>query len=97
MKYSIAILFILCCLSCVPPAKEQPLENLDKKSAREVTLMTVVQGDSVLHITKQHIWFNGEQVASKSDTLKTEVAPKTWDAIDSAQTLSKVPIFVTVQ
>lgn len=77
--------------------QEKPLETLDKKSAREVTLKTVTEGDSVLHITTQHIWFNGEQVASKSDTIKTAVAPKSWDAVDSNNTLSKVPIYVTVQ
>lgn len=97
MKYSFVILFVLGLASCTQMQKEQPLENLDKKSAREVTLMTEVQGDSVLHITKQNIWYNGEQIASKSDTLKTEKAPKTWDTVDSTQILSKVPIFVTVQ
>ena len=83
--------------SCTNQPKEQTLEQLDKKSAREVTLKTVTQGDSVLHITTQHIWYNGEQVVSKSDTIKTENAPKTWGSVDSANTLSKVPIYVTVQ
>lgn len=83
--------------ACSNAQKEQPLEQLNKKSAREVTLKTVTQGDSVLHITTQHIWFNGEEIASKSDTLKTAVAPNTWDTVDSTQTLSKVPIYVTVQ
>lgn len=97
MKYLIVILSVFGVASCANPAEEQALEQLDKKSAREVTLKTVTQGDSVLHITTQHIWFNGEQIASKSDTLKTAVAPNTWDAVDSTKTLSKVPIFVTVQ
>lgn len=84
-------------VSCANQGQEQALEQLDKKSAREVTLKTVLQGDSVLHITTQHIWFNGEQIASKSDTLKTENSPKTWEATDSTKNLSKVPIYVTVQ
>lgn len=84
-------------VACTNPQKEQALEQLDKKSAREVTLKTEVQGDSVLHITTQHIWFNGEQIASKVDTIKTENSPKTWDSVDSTKLLSKVPIYVTVQ
>lgn len=97
MKYLFLLSTIIVLASCGNQSKEKPLEQLDKKSAREVTLKTVTQGDTVLHITTQHIWYNGEQVASKSDTIKTEVAPKTWGAVDSASTLSKVPIYVTVQ
>lgn len=97
MKYSFYILALLGFASCAAPPEEKSLEQLDKKSAREVTLKTVTQGDSVLHITTQHIWFNGEQIAAKSDTMKTEVAPKTWGAVDSANNLGKVPIYVTVQ
>lgn len=96
MKYLLAILPLLVLASC-ENQKEQTLEQLDKKSAREVTLKTITQGDSVLHITTQHIWYNGEQIASKSDTIKTASAPNTWDGIDSTKTLSKVPIYVTVQ
>ncbi|HLS38448.1 MAG TPA: hypothetical protein VK023_09275 [Sphingobacterium bovisgrunnientis] len=98
MKYLFLLITLVGFASCAnSSSEEKPLEQLDKKSAREVTLKTVTQGDTVLHITTQHIWYNGEQVASKSDTIKTEVAPKTWGAVDSASTLSKVPIFVTVQ
>lgn len=98
MKYLFVFLSLLSVISCTSGIKkEQALEELDKKSAREVTLKTVTQGDSVLHITTQHIWFNGDEVASKSDTIKTAVAPKSWDAVDSSKTLSKVPIYVTVQ
>lgn len=96
-KYLFGALTLMALASCNQPQKEQALEQLDKKSAREVTLKTVVQKDSVLHITTQHIWFNGEQIASKSDTIITAVAPDTWNAVDSTQNLGKVPIYVTVQ
>lgn len=97
MNYILGILSILAFAACGSPQKEQPLEQLDKKSAREVTLKTVTIGDSVLHITTQHIWYNGEQIASKADTIKTALAPNTWNSVDSTQTLGKVPIYVTVQ
>ena len=97
MKYLLMTLSLLGLASCTNVSEEKSLEQLDKKSAREVTLKTVTQGDTVLHITTQHIWYNGEQVASKIDTIKTEVAPKTWGQVDTANTLSKVPIYVTVQ
>lgn len=88
---------LLIFMACGNKAEEQALEQLDKKSAREVTLKTVTQGDSVLHITDQHIWYNGEQIVSKSDTIITAVAPNTWGSVDTSNTLNKVPIFVTVQ
>jgi len=97
MKYLFIPLCILSFSSCVTGEKEQPLEQLDTKSAREVTLKTVTKGDSVLHITTQHIWFSGELIATSSDTLITAIAPKSWDVTDSSKTLSKVPIYVTVQ
>lgn len=97
MKYLFVVLSIVSLVSCNTSSQEQTLEKLDKKSAREVTLKTIVQGDSVLHITTQHIWFNGEQIAAKSDTIKTENTPKTWGTIDTTNTLGKVPIYVTVQ
>lgn len=98
MKYLILSLSFLSIVSCTRSTnKEQALEELDKKSAREVVLKTVSKGDSVLHITTQYIWFNGDQIASKSDTIITAVAPKSWDTVDSSKVLSKVPIYVTVQ
>lgn len=97
MKYLLIILCFLTFASCQYGQNEQTLEQLDKKSAREVTLKTVTKGDSVLHITTQHIWYHGEQITSKSDTIITAVAPNTWDIADSSATLSKVPIYVTVQ
>ncbi|MCA5003740.1 hypothetical protein [Sphingobacterium bovistauri] len=97
MKYLFLLSTLFVLASCTNKPEEKSLEQLDKKSAREVTLKTVTQGDSVLHITTQHIWYNGEQVASKSDTIKTELAPKTWGSVDTANTLGKVPIYVTVQ
>lgn len=96
MKYSFILISVLGLVSCVNQS-EQALEQLDKKSAREVTLKTVTQGDSVLHITTQNIWYNGEQIAAKSDTIKTAIAPKSWGTVDTFSTLSKVPIYVTVQ
>lgn len=97
MKYLLSIFSLLALASCDHQQKEQKLEQLDKKSAREVTLKTTLKGDSVLHITTQHIWYNGEQIAAKSDTIITAASPTTWDGIDSAQTLRNVPIYVTVQ
>lgn len=84
-------------MSCSEANQEKPLEQLDKKSAREVVLVTETKGDSVLHITKQHIWFNGEKIADKSDTIITAKRVNTWSVGDTAQTLSEVPIYVTVQ
>ncbi|UIR54579.1 hypothetical protein LZQ00_09865 [Sphingobacterium sp. SRCM116780] len=97
MKYILTIMTLFALWSCSNPEDEQKLEQLDKKSAREVTLKTITQGDSVLHITVQNIWYNGDKIATKNDTIKTAAAPKTWNKVDSTQTLSKVPIFVTVQ
>ncbi len=97
MKLLIGIFTLLGFVACTNAKPEQNLEQLDKKSAREVTLKTVTQGDSVLHITVQTIWFNGEQVVAQADTLKTAISPNTWDVVDSTKNLSKVPIYVTVQ
>lgn len=97
MKYLLTILCFITLAACQDRQNEQALEQLDKRSAREVTLKTVTRGDSVLHITSQNIWYNGEQIASESDTIVTAIAPNTWDAVDSSATLSKVPIYVTVQ
>ena len=97
MKYLLGILGFIIIASCQNRQREQALKQLDKKLAREVTLKTVTQGDSVLHITTQHIWYNGEQIASESDTIKTAVTPNTWDGADSSATLSEVPIYVTIQ
>lgn len=97
MKYLLAILCFIIITSCQNRKSEQALEQLDKKSAREVALKTVTDGDSVLHITIQHIWYHGEQIASKSDTIVTAVSPDTWNSVDSSATLDKVPIYVTVQ
>jgi hypothetical protein len=95
MKYLLAIFVLTGLFSCTE--KEKPLETLDKKSAREVTLKTVTQGDSVLHITTQNIWYNGERIVAKNDTIITAKSPNTWDTKDSLKTLNKVPIYVTVQ
>lgn len=97
MKYLLSVLCFISITSCQNRQSEQALEQLDKKSAREVALKTVTKGDSVLHITTQHIWFNGEQITSSSDTIVTAIAPGTWNTTDSSATLSKVPIYVTVQ
>jgi len=95
MKYTIAFFAMTFLWSCTEQ-KQQNLESLDKKSAREVTLTTVEQGDSILHITKQNIWYNGERIAEKVDTLVTLAKPNTWNASDTSS-LRHVPIFVTVQ
>lgn len=83
--------------SCGPRDDEQALETLDKRSAREVTLMTVTRGDSVYHISRQLIWFNGEKIAEQTDTIVTANKMASWSAADSASSLNKVPIYVTVQ
>jgi len=95
MKYLIALFACALFFSC-EEQKTQNLESLDKKSAREVTLSTVERGDSVLHITTQNIWYNGDRIAEKSDTIITAAKPKTWNATDTSS-LRHVPIFVTVQ
>lgn len=95
MKYYLPLFIAITLISCEENNK-QNLESLDKKSAREVTLTTVTHGDSVLHITKQKIWYNGEQIAEKTDTIKTIAKPSTWSASDTSS-LRNVPIFVTVQ
>lgn len=84
-------------MSCSNAKQDKPLEQLDKKSAREVVLITEIKGDSVLHITKQRIWFNGEEIVAKNDTITTAKKVSTWSVADSTQTLSEVPIYVTVQ
>lgn len=90
-----AIIASLILASC--QSNEQNLEHLDKKSAREVTLTTVVNGDSVYHITKQNIWFNGEKITEKADTITTPLKMNTWSAADSSSKLNTLPIYVTVQ
>jgi len=89
---------ILALISCENNSKEQNLENLNKKSAREVVLTTQVKGDTVYHITKQIIWYNNEQIASGSDTIVTLKKENTWEtAQDSTLSLEKIPIYVTIQ
>lgn len=68
--------------------QEQKLEQLDKTSAREVTLSSKETGDTILHITNQKIWSNNQLISEKIDTLKTV---KT--VADSIGT----PIYVTIQ
>ncbi|MDM1522271.1 hypothetical protein OBK22_05630 [Empedobacter falsenii] len=70
--------------------ENQNLEQLNKKSAREVVLTTETKGDSVLHITKQKIWANNMMIAEKVDTLITH---KQYTPTDS----TKIPIYVTIQ
>lgn len=93
----ISLILVTTLGACTPSQSEQALEKLDKKSAREVTLITVPQGDSVLHITRQYIWFNGEQIASKADTIVTAKKPNTWSGTDTSLLLHQIPIYVTVQ
>lgn len=96
MKYYLLAAAILLLFGC--KEKEQVLEQLDKKSAREVTLSTVKQGDSVWHITHQVVWFNGSKLAEQSDTLRTANVRGDWSTEDTTSNqLSKVPIYVTVQ
>ena len=97
MKYillsSIGLLSIISCQK----TEEKNLEELDKKSAREVTLTTIKKGDSILHISKQHIWYNGEKIAEKTDTIVTANKVATWGNEAEQKPMSEIPIYVTVQ
>lgn len=96
MKYILPILAVMTLASCTGESKKTDLETIDKKSAREVTIKSIVSGDSILHITSQKIWANGQLITQKTDTLKTAKDVKAWG--DSASTsLVKVPIYVTVE
>ena len=95
-KYIAYAFGILTCISC-SQNEEKNLEELDKKSAREVTLTTVKKGDSVLHISKQNIWYNGEKIAEKTDTIVTANKVATWGSSEEKTPMSEIPIFVTVQ
>lgn len=97
MKKTITILSIILLGACNNTGEKPPLENLDKKSAREVTLTTTTKGDTVYHLTKQIIWVNGEKIASKTDTIATALTPKTWSTDSTSIKLNQVPIYVTVQ
>lgn len=97
MKKTIPFLVLTLMVSCGGSGEEQPLENLDKKSAREVTLTTVTKGDTVYHLTKQTIWVNGEKITSQTDTLTTTLTPKTWVTDSTSVKLNEIPIYVTVQ
>lgn len=85
-------------ISCNNTTKEKDVEDLNKKSAREVVLTTKTKGDTVYHITKQNIWFNNEQIATSIDTIVTLKKENTWETtVDSTLTLDKIPIYVTIQ
>ncbi|EKB03939.1 hypothetical protein HX038_02845 [Myroides odoratimimus] len=97
MKYILPILMVLGLTSCGGgETKKTDLETIDKQSAREVTIKSVVAGDSILHITSQKIWANGQLVTQKTDTIKTAKEVSAWG--DTKPTsLVKVPIYVTVE
>lgn len=97
MKTTFVILSLILFASCQNPTQEQTLENLDKKSAREVTLTTITKGDTVYHLTKQNIWVNGERIVQKTDTVKTSLTEKTWSSSENQVKLNEIPIYVTVQ
>ncbi|WP_413511590.1 hypothetical protein [Myroides odoratus] len=82
--------------ACTQQPSNQNLESLDKKSAREVTLKTILAGDSIYHITAQTIWVNGQIIQQKVDTLKTAKTFNDWGD-SQPTTLEKVPIYVTVE
>ncbi len=91
-------LFGLILTACSNTA-DNKLESLDKSSAREVVLKTVVAGDTTLHISSQKIWANNEIIATKVDTIKTATKVMSWstDAKDSGIDMTKTPIYVTVE
>lgn len=97
MKSFLSVIILMTLVGCSTSVKEEGLEGLDKKSAREVTLTTVTKGDTVYHLTIQNIWLNGEKIAQKVDTVKTNLTQKTWSSNDSTLKLNEIPIYVTVQ
>ena len=98
MKNLFILVTALTLFSCGNNQKEDNLENLNKKSAREVVLTTQTKGDTVYHITKQLIWYNNEQIASSVDTIVTLKKENTWEtAQDSTLLLDQIPIYVTIQ
>lgn len=82
--------------ACNNPKQQNNLSHLDKTSAREVNLSTVVKGDSIYHITSQTIWANDQVILTKSDTIKTLKEISDWNA-STPTSLVNLPIFVTVQ
>ncbi|MBA5793115.1 hypothetical protein H1R17_08900 [Flavobacterium sp. xlx-214] len=97
MKKTFFFLGLIMLSSCGNTNNDQALENLDKKSSREVTLTTVTEGDTVYHLTKQTIWINGEKIADKVDTLTTKLQENSWGADTTSMKLNQIPIYVTVQ
>lgn len=97
MKKTLFFLGLIMLSSCGNTNNDQALENLDKKSSREVTLTTVTKGDTVYHLTKQTIWINGEKIADKVDTLTTKLQENSWGADTTSMKLNQIPIYVTVQ
>lgn len=95
MKYILFVAIAILGVSC-GQSGDSNLEQLDKKSAREVSLKAVEVGDSILHITEQKIWANGQLIAQKSDTIKTAKQVPNWDST-TPTTLVKTPIYVTVE
>lgn len=97
MKNILNLIFITALLVSCQNSSEQNLENLDKQSSREVTLSTITKKDTVLHITKQVIWLNGQVIQTKQDTIKTALNTPTWDQENKNIKLNEIPIYVTVQ
>jgi hypothetical protein len=98
MKYTLACFVLFTILSCTNTNEQQNLETLNKKSAREVTLTTVTKGDTVYHLTKQIIWYNGEKIKQTTDTIITKLVENTWETDSTKiEKLNQIPIYVTVQ
>jgi len=99
MKHISLCLFIsILGISC-SGTDQNNLESIDKKSAREVVLRTVIEGDTILHISNQTIWANNTIIATRTDTIKTPLKAPVWgenptnDNVD----MQKPPIYVTVE
>ncbi|MHC5200794.1 hypothetical protein [Myroides sp. LJL119] len=82
--------------SCTQNRPNNNLSNLEKSSAREVSLSSVVKGDSIYHITKQVIWANDQIISQKTDTIITPAKISDWNQSEPTS-LINVPIYVTVQ
>ncbi|WP_430614176.1 hypothetical protein [Flavobacterium sp. JP2137] len=99
MKHLSAFFLLGLSLTACTNTADKKLESLDKTSAREVVLKTLVVGDTTLHISSQKIWANNEIIATRIDTIKTATQIRSWssDAADTGIDMTKTPIYVTVE
>jgi uncharacterized lipoprotein YehR (DUF1307 family) len=98
IKKTFFIIAVFTLISCDNKQNNETLEEINKKSAREVTLSTVTKGDTVYHLTKQTIWYNGEKIKQTTDTIITKLIENSWETDSTKiEKLNQIPIYVTVQ